>query len=210
MRNLIAWFVVLSVSLTVFAEDLVAEDHLRVGTWNVEHLGSSGRGFGGGFGAGSVPRRTDAQLREIGAFVRDTLDADVLALQEIAVSEVVDGLSRSEQLDVVIGELGAGWDYYLPWVAALPPDANNAFNALLWNGNSVNLLNAFAMEVPDLELAGEPLFKRKPLVGYFEALNNGSGTNDFVMVNVHLASGQTNDENHIIAMVPLEHGLNAA
>ena len=134
----------------------------------------------------------------------------VLGLQEISVSEVVDGLSRSEQLDVIVAKLGDSWDYYLPWVNEVPPDANNMFNAILWNSNTVNLLNAFAMEVPDLELAGEPLFKRKPLVGYFEALNNDVGTNDFLIVNVHLASGQTNDENHIIAMVLLEHGLSAA
>jgi len=84
------------------------------------------------------------------------------------------------------------------------------FNAILWNGNRVNRLNTFAMDLPDDELAGEPLFKRQPVVGYFEALRNGQGTNDFVMVGVHLASGQTNDENHLIAMVLLEHGLSAA
>ena len=184
---------------------------LTIGTWNIEHLGTSGRGFGGGFGGGSLPLRTNDQLRQIALLVRDTIQADVLVLQEIAVSRIVAGVSRSDQLDTIVNELGAGWDYFLPPVGSVPTDANNMHNALLWNGNRVNMLGAFAMDLPDDEMAGEPLFKRQPVVGYFEAINAaGEGTNDFVMVGVHLASGQENEENHIIAMVLLVHSLSAA
>ena len=53
---------------------------IRITTWNIEHLGSTGRGFGGGFGGGTLPLRTDAQLDEIGEFIRDTLQSDVIAV----------------------------------------------------------------------------------------------------------------------------------
>ena len=47
---------------------------VRVTTWNIEHLGSGGRGFGGGFGGGSIPMRTDAQLRDIADFIKNDLE----------------------------------------------------------------------------------------------------------------------------------------
>lgn len=210
MRTLTLGFAAILCACLGLPPEAVAQDTLTLGTWNIEHLGTGGRGFGGGFGAGSLPRRTDAQLQEIARFIEDTVQADVLALQEIAITRVVEDVSRSAQLDTIVTELGDGWAYFLPSIADVPTDANNLFNAILWNGNRVNRLNTFAMDLPDDELAGEPLFKRQPVVGYFEALRNGQGTNDFVMVGVHLASGQTNDENHLIAMVLLEHGLSAA
>ncbi len=47
-----------------------------------------------------------------------------------------------------------------------------------------------------------------PVALYFEARVTGqTNRNDIVLVNVHLASGQSNDENHAIAMIALEHGL---
>ena len=36
---------------------------IKVTTWNIEHLGSDGRGLGG-IGAGNLGHRTDDQLRE--------------------------------------------------------------------------------------------------------------------------------------------------
>lgn len=49
---------------------------IRITTWNIEHLGSAGRGIGGGFGGGNLPLRSNAQLDEIGEFIRDTLQSD--------------------------------------------------------------------------------------------------------------------------------------
>ena len=130
---------------------VLAQDTLTLGTWNIEHLGTGGRGFGGGFGSGSLPRRTDAQLQQIARFIEDTVEADVLVLQEIAITQVVDDVSRSAQLDTIVEELGDGWDYFLPPIAEVPSNVNNLFNALLWNGNTVNQLTAFAMDLPDDE-----------------------------------------------------------
>ena len=70
------------------------------------------------------------------------------------------------------------------------------------------MLNVFEMSLHDQGLAGKALFERVPLVGYFETIRpDGSPGNDFVLVNVHLASGQHNDENHMIAMTLIEFEL---
>ena len=83
-------------------------EELTITTWNIEHLGTSGRGFGGGFGAGVLGMRTDAQLRQIGELIRDSLDSDVLALQEIAITSTdpQEG-SRSDQLDTIVDTLAS-------------------------------------------------------------------------------------------------------
>jgi endonuclease/exonuclease/phosphatase family metal-dependent hydrolase len=183
---------------------------ITVTTWNIEHLGSGGRGFGGGFGAGALDARTDEQLRDIARLIRDELGSEILAIQEIAVTRVENGRSRSDPLDVISGALGGDWSYFLPATAAVPDEAENMFCAFLWNSDRVNALNIFPMGLPNHDLAGGPLFARQPLVGYFEAIRDGAGTNDFVLVNVHLKSGQDNEENHLIAITVIEHGLTDA
>ncbi len=187
---------------------LAQVEHLIVGTWNVEHLGSPGRGFGGGFGAGNLPKRSSVELDAIANFIRDELKADVLALQEVAITHIEQGRSRSAQLDQIVATLGNKWDYFLPPLSAPPSDnRHNLFNALLWNGNRVNALRTAAMDVPGIELANAALFDRAPVIGYYEAIKGGAGTNDFVLVNLHLASGQDNDEAHLIAVVHVERKL---
>ena len=37
-------------SVAFLAGCAVAEDTITITTWNIEHLGTTGRGFGGGFG----------------------------------------------------------------------------------------------------------------------------------------------------------------
>ena len=203
-----------------------AQDKLTVTTWNIEHLGSPGRGFGGGFGgfgSGSIPprsqqlpRRTDDDLKRIATFIRDDLKSDLLALQEIAITTRQRGRSKCGPLDKIVTELesdGSDWSYFLPPVDQTPSrdSAGNEFLAFLWNRKRVRLLTVFEMPFDDLELAGKSLFDRMPLVGYFEALkDDGSEGNDFVLVNLHLASGQDNDENHLIAMTLIQFELAGA
>ena len=115
---------------------------LTVTTWNIEHLGSAGRGFGGGFGGGSLPPRTDDQLHQIAAFVKDELQSDVLALQEIGVTRRYRAASQSRPLGVITKQLqamGQSWDYYLPPVRFTPPqdDIENIHLAFMWNTKRV-------------------------------------------------------------------------
>lgn len=192
MKKLI--FIALMLPAIAFAD-------VRITTWNIEHLGSNGRGFGGGFGAGSLPLRTDAQLRQIADFIENDLQADVLAVQEIAVTGPD---QTSIELDKIIARLGNSWRYIL---ADEPTDAEMV-NGFIWNNDSVTVLQAFTIDMPNIEMAGKNLFDRMPVVLYFETIETGqTNRNDIVLINVHMASGQTNDENHAIAMISLEHAL---
>lgn len=175
---------------------------IKVTTWNLEHLGSDGRGFGGGFGAGNLSRRTESQLEQIGEFIRDTLQSDVIAVQEIAKSGPD---HTSLELDTIAAHMGPNWEYFLADVPA-EFDMGNGF---IWNTDSVNVLKTFTMHFPNVSLAGKELFDRMPVGMYFELREEGeTDLNDIVLINVHLASGQDFDENHAIAMIAIEHALN--
>jgi endonuclease/exonuclease/phosphatase family metal-dependent hydrolase len=186
---------------------LTAQDYLTITTWNIETLGGEGRGLAGGYGQGSLGLRSSEQLKKIAELIKNDLGSDILAIQEIAITSTPNGVSSSEGLNAIVAELGQEWSYFLPPVGSIPEGHANLFCAFLWNKSRVNLQKVFMLNVPNHEMAGANLFDRTPLVGYFEAKKDGVGTNDFVLVNVHLKSGQDNDENHLIAMVALEHGL---
>lgn len=178
---------------------------ITITTWNIEHLGSTGRGFGGGFGGGNLPLRTDAQLDQIGDFMRDTLQSDVIAVQEVAKTGPN---NTSLELDRITTRMGPSWDYFL---ADAPTAAESGiFNGFIWNTDTVTVLGQFTMDFPNISLAGKELFDRLPVGLYFE-LNEPGQTDrtDIVLINVHLASGQDFDENHAIAMIAIERALNS-
>lgn len=195
---------------------------------HVEHRasGQPGRGFVGGyggFGRGSIPpnnqslpRRTEADLKRIAAFIDDGLKSDVLAIQEIAITSRPRGRSRNAPLDKIVSELEGGdgdWSYFLPTIDKTPSinDEGNEFLGFLWNRKRVRLLTVFEMPFENRELAGKSLFDRMLLVGCFEAIKtDGRPGNDFVLVNLHMASGQDHDENHLIAMTLLQYELSKA
>ncbi len=191
----------------------VAEDYIKVTTWNIEHLGTEGRGFGGGYGGGDLPLRTDPQLKKIGKFIRDELKSDVVALQEIAITYLEDHVtyyeSRSKELDVITNEMGDNWKYYLP-----PKHQNHHGSSMyvgfIWNSDTIKALKLRPLYVQNLDLAGKSLFDRTPALGYFEIKDPDQEKNDFLLVNIHLASGQYNDENHLIAMTLIQYKLNKA
>lgn len=151
-----------------------------VGTWNIEHLGSPGRGFGGGYGGGSLPARTPDQLAEIGRFIRDDLRMDILALQEIAVTAVVDGQTRNSELDAIAAAMGQFWSYTLaPAPAHPPPDQrHNMVVGFLYNTDIVSCRTSFSIPVPNLILAGASTADRQPLCGYFEFPSADEPRND--------------------------------
>ena len=145
--------------------------------------------------------RTNAQLDQIGVFIRDTLKSDVIAVQEITKTGPND---TSLELDHITAHMGNNWRYYL----AEEPDDLVIVNGFIWNSDTVTVLQPITMEMPNIEMAGKNLFDRMPVAIYFEARVAGqTNRNDIVLVNVHLASGRNNDENHAIAMIALEHAL---
>ena len=86
-------------------ENACAQVELTVTSWNIEHLGSPGRGFGGGFGAASLPKRSDDDLKKLAKFIKEDLKSDVLALQEIAITRRRLGASYSTPLGKIVDEL---------------------------------------------------------------------------------------------------------
>src|SRR5690606_34361160 len=77
----------------------------------------------------------------------------------------------------------------------------------IYNADKVSLKKVFELPVPDMYIGEKKAFDRKPLIGYFESVDNSDG---FVLVNVHLASGQDNDENHMASMIIIEQSFEHA
>jgi len=203
----------LSCSIFLFAllvfTSAEAQDELRIVTWNIEHLGSPGRGFGG-LGAGNLPKRTSEQLKEIARFIKDNLRADLVAVQEVAVTNVTDTQNESAALQVITEELGDDWHSVVasPRNTIInPEDVHNLQNAFVWNTRRVRLVRSFELIFANERVGQKRLFDRFPLIGYFQVLKDGNDTNDFLLINVHLTAGQDNDENHLAAMVIIQQNL---
>jgi len=142
--------------------------------------------------------------------IKDTLKSDVIAIQEVSFTHMSSsGVPRCKPLDKIVDFLGLSWRYWTPWIDEIPDGHDNLFVVFLYNTSRVRLLDAYTMDVPNhkLGLGGYALFPRVPQVGYFEAKQNGQGKNDFALVNLHLKSGQPNEENQMVAMVVLEYEL---
>ncbi|MBV2121919.1 MAG: endonuclease/exonuclease/phosphatase family protein [Candidatus Thiodiazotropha sp. (ex Ctena orbiculata)] len=200
---------------TLIISASVSADQLRIATWNIENLGTYGRGSDGGHGEADLPLRTKEQLNDIADFIRDDLGSDVIALQEIGITHAYGPVSRNTQLDAIVKELGSSWKYYLPPVPYNhTPDS--MYVGYLWNTEKVKAIAIAPMRVPQVSLAGAALFSRTPVIGFFEAKDNDkdkdeeSELTDFALVNVNLAPGQQNDENHLIAMTLIEYRLDDA
>jgi endonuclease/exonuclease/phosphatase family metal-dependent hydrolase len=185
-----------------------AQDTITITTWNIEHLGSSGRGLGG-IGKGNLPLRKSDDFKAIASLIKTSLQSDIIALQEIALSDTTNG-RESDQLDSLVKYLGSDWKYVLGTRGAgdiLGSQVHNMQNAFLWNSSKVHLIESFTMDFENIKI-GKNAFDRHPLVGYFEAIKKGEeNQTDFLLVNVHLKSGQNNDENHLGAMVIIEQNL---
>tara|TARA_Y100000385_G_scaffold210723_1_gene218668 strand:+ start:432 stop:1493 length:1062 start_codon:yes stop_codon:yes gene_type:complete len=219
-KNLIMMFCAL-----LMTPSLMANEPMVITTWNIEHLGSPGRGFGGGFGGfgryakpprkDQLPKRTDEQLNKIADLISTDLMSDIIALQEVAVTHKRRHRSLCKPLDQIVNHLESAkekedWAYHIPYVDEVPEldDEKNIHLGFMWNRKRVKLVKVFEMSMRDQKLAGKELFERAPLLGYFEEVrSDGSPGLDFVVVNVHLASGQQHDENHLIAMTLIEYGI---
>jgi endonuclease/exonuclease/phosphatase family metal-dependent hydrolase len=188
---------------------LYPAETIKVATWNIEHLGGGGRGFSG-IGPGFLPQRSDAQLKAIALLIRDTLKIDLVAVQEVAITDVREGENVCHQLNVITREMGPDWSYFLGGIGKefqnVQPK-HNLHNAFIWNTGKVRLVKAFDLTFSNEFVGQKRLFDRLPLIGYFHAVKDNELTNDFLLVNVHLASGQDNDENHLAALVIIEQNL---
>jgi len=199
-------FKTLSICFLLIANSAFCQnDSITIATWNIEHLGSDGRGFPEHQNE-NIGARTENDFRLIAALIKDTLQLDVVCLQEISISMKMNRKSYSTQLDRIVHYLGEDWSYYLTYLPC-ETDQEEMQNAFLYNTNKLRLKTVFEMDVPYFVVGEKNLFDRIPLVGHFVALKDEIEMNEFVLVNLHLASGQDNDENHLAAMVIIEQNL---
>lgn len=183
-------------------------DSITIATWNLEHFGSDGRGFPEHVSHGFT-FRSGSDLRKIARLIEHELQLDIVALQEISVSRKQHGKALSDQMDVLVDKLGDGWKYYITYTGPCDTKQDRMQNAFLYNTAKITLKQAFEMDVPYYKVGGDPLFDRLPLVGHF-AMKENPTQNQFVIVNLHLASGQDNDENHLAAMIIVEQNVREA
>jgi endonuclease/exonuclease/phosphatase family metal-dependent hydrolase len=195
--------------LTLIFTQLISGQNypVRIATWNIEHMGSPGRGFPEHVWANIGPR-TNTDLEAIASLIRDTLELDIVCVQEVAISGKQNGKSSSVHLEKLTELLGSSWKYYLTYTLPENSEEDQMQNAFLYNGSVISLASAFEMPVPKIVVGEKSLFDRLPLVGHFIVSAEELDNNEFVIVNLHLASGQDNDENHLAAMVIVEQNLN--
>jgi len=171
---------------------------LTVGTWNLEYFGvGKSRGFPEA--AGEIGPRTNAQLDGIAQAIRDTIGASVLILNEI---NGRDGKASSAELEDLVQRLGPSWKY------AIDKSGRAQRNAMIWDGNAVDALATQEIYIAPKKVNGQDIFERDPLAIYFRA-KGASKRADFLVVALHLKSGQGETENHDAAMDRLRRELKA-
>ncbi len=143
-----------------------ADAPLRIGAWNLEHLGSR-----------NEPKRTDADLDALAAKIRD-LNVSVLAVSEVNGWRTLRDLARriGPEWDGVLGRSG--------YLGGKPPKQIGI--GFLWDTRRVELLEASDWRALPRRRDGLPVFHRIPVTACFRAVGGGP---DFRLVAVHLKAG---------------------
>lgn len=215
----------ISILLTLSSIPAYAQT-VRVGTWNLEHFGDDkGRGFPENRRGGpSYPGRTDAQYDNVARIIHE-LDFGVLALQEIngreaklffdesigeyvvatdadidaAVDDDLEIWQVSTEVEKLVDALASNHSRDFQYIIA--EEGRSQRLALMWDTDRVEQVGFCEADFENTRVQGKGLFDRQPLVSEFRLLDAaGDPANDFVVVNVHLASGQQNGRNHRDAM----------
>lgn len=164
-----------------------------VGTWNIEYLADDKtRGFPeNGQGGPSYAPRTLDDYRYIAEIITSKLFARVLVLNEINGKN--DGTSA--EMDRLVGCLGPTWKY------RQGTSGGSQRITVLHDSSVARLVKWVEVTVPEVEIQKSDIFARDPVLGKFLLLDaSGKPKNDFVVVGVHLASGQQLNTNHNAAM----------
>jgi len=156
-------------------------DTIRVGTWNLEHLGQR-----------KNPPRDEASWRALGAFVRG-LDVAVLAVQEVRDSASARRLCES---------IGPRWTFVLGSSGNFRESADAIRLGFVFDRDRVELIGA--RELLDLPrvVDGVPIFHRVPITACFRALPNtadaqgAAGGIDFRLVTCHLKASRGEENAH--------------
>lgn len=145
---------------------LAATAPLRIGAWNLEHLGSR-----------TDPERTEEDLEALATKIRN-LGVSILAVSEINGWRTLRDLSRriGPQWDGVLGRSG--------FIGGNPPKQIGV--GFLWDKSRVKLIHAEEWVDMPRRLEGLPVFHRLPVSASFRVVGGGP---DFRLVAVHLKAG---------------------
>jgi predicted extracellular nuclease len=161
-------FVFAVVLLLAASQGAFADDYVRIGSWNIEHLGK--RAFG------QHPKAL-AEHIELAA-------VDVLALQEIYDTDENDATRTNERLDAVFALIneheGQDWAYTL--LPKRQKDETYQLVGVAWNRHKVSKVGEFSIPV---EYASQYTWNRHPHAVKFSA---GKGKTDFVVIPLHMKS----------------------
>lgn len=174
----------------------------EVGLWNLEHFGKNKtRGFPENTynpKGPTYPPRTSSDLAAIASAVRDVIQARILVLSEIhgrpLDEDDTETPATSEELDDLVSRLGSSFRY------VLTRSGGAQRIALLYDSRYARLNGWQEIDMPTTKVQGKSLFDRQPLIGHFTLLRDGQPQNDFLVVGLHLASGQHLTTNHDQAM----------
>lgn len=174
-------FVLLSTLVT--ASPTVAQDKIRVGSWNIEHLGSPGNRFGDAKNIAQKPQDLAGHIKTAGVHV--------LALQEIGDTD--NPGRRSQELDATFAILNAAGE---DWTYELTPNKNpndtTQLTGVAWNRKRVNKVGTvFRFTIAPTPQSTFNHWDRHPSAFKFSA---GPGKTDFVVVALHLKAGS--DDNN--------------
>jgi len=164
-----------------------------VGTWNIEWLSDGhSRGFPENtHGGPTYPPRADAEYAALADIIATQLAARLLVLTEIGGRPT----GGSDELDRLLTHLGQGWAY------EIGTSGRDQRVAMLWNQAAMRLDHCVEFAVAREVIDDSDVFARDPLACLFTMLGpDATAQNDFIVVGLHLASGQAKAANHNKAM----------
>ncbi|RPH95231.1 hypothetical protein EHM69_05130 [candidate division KSB1 bacterium] len=168
-----------------------------IGCWNLEWLkDGKPRGFPENTKGGpSYEERTEKDYAAIAEVISDQLQTAALVLVEIA-AFADSGTVRSTELDRLCSHLGENFLY----IAG--ESGKDQHVAILYDKRKLRLNSSVEIVVPEKKVQQTDIFYRDPLAAHFTCLSGGNGgvLNDFILVGLHLASGQDKNKNHDAAM----------
>jgi endonuclease/exonuclease/phosphatase family metal-dependent hydrolase len=176
-----------------------------IGSWNLEHFKAGARrGFPENLSGGPTYLPHERDLPLTAGIIRDTLQAAVLVLNEIN-GRSGSSPPRSDELDKLVEELGAGWDY------ELASSGGSQRIAILFDGAKVRRTACHEFPIPFERVQNKDISPRDPVACAFVLLrSDGSTANDLVVIGVHLKSKQQLNLNHNAGMARLAAQLAGA
>ncbi|MEE2885934.1 MAG: endonuclease/exonuclease/phosphatase family protein [Planctomycetota bacterium] len=149
---------------------------IRIGTWNIEHLGSRSKFQNR---AGAPPDRTPAEVAQVASFI-EQMAVDVLAVQEIA---------NPAALQRLLKHLAGSYRFALGTTGVY--DDTRISVGFLWNSTRVKLLHCGEMTEFPRKVGDLSVFHRKPVNATFRTVHaDGSPGFDFRAITVHLKASQ--------------------